>query len=89
MGLNIKNAETADLIRKLAAMTGMSLTSAVRDAVEKEIQRKRAEKEAAPDEGFAEWLMSIARETGPMLDDGRTSKELMDALYDDETGLPR
>jgi hypothetical protein len=37
---------------------------------------------------MAEWLMKISRETGPMMNDGKTSKELMDELYDPETGLP-
>jgi hypothetical protein len=42
-----------------------------------------------PGQGLAEWLMEIGRITGPLMDDGRTSKELMDELYDDETGLPK
>jgi hypothetical protein len=33
--------------------------------------------------------MEISRETSAMMNDGRTSKELMDELYDDETGLPK
>jgi hypothetical protein len=33
--------------------------------------------------------MEIARETGPLMKDGRTTKELFDELYDDETGLPK
>jgi hypothetical protein len=33
--------------------------------------------------------MEIARETAPLMKDGRTSKEPMDELYDDETGLPK
>jgi hypothetical protein len=32
--------------------------------------------------------MEISRETGPRMNDGKTSKELMDELYDPETGLP-
>jgi hypothetical protein len=32
--------------------------------------------------------MQLSRETGPLMNDGRTSKELMDELYDPETGLP-
>jgi hypothetical protein len=39
--------------------------------------------------GLAARLMEIARETAPTTNDGRTSKELMDELYDDETGLPK
>jgi hypothetical protein len=37
---------------------------------------------------MAKWLTKISRETGPMMKDGKTSKELMDELYDPETGLP-
>jgi hypothetical protein len=39
--------------------------------------------------GLADRLMEIGRETAPLMNDGRTSKELMDELYDDETGLPK
>jgi hypothetical protein len=42
-----------------------------------------------PGQGLAAWLAEISRETAPLMDDGRTSKELMDELYDDETGLPK
>jgi len=39
--------------------------------------------------GLAARLMQIGRKTAPLMNDGRTSKELMDELYDDETGLPK
>jgi hypothetical protein len=39
--------------------------------------------------GLAARLMEIARETAPITNDGRISKELVDELYDDETGLPK
>ncbi len=39
--------------------------------------------------GLASRLMEIARETAPLMNDGRTSKELMDDLYDDITGMPK
>jgi len=39
--------------------------------------------------GLAAWLMEISKETSALMNDGRTSKELMDELYDDETGLPK
>ena len=38
--------------------------------------------------GLAKWLMEVSRETAPLMNDGRTLKEMMDALYDPETGLP-
>ena len=40
------------------------------------------------EDGVAAWLMEIARETGPLMNNGKTSKEMMDELYDPETGLP-
>jgi hypothetical protein len=42
-----------------------------------------------PKEGLADWLNRISRETAAIMNDGRTSKEIMDELYDDETGLPK
>jgi hypothetical protein len=36
-----------------------------------------------------EWLNRITKETAAIMNDGRTSKELMDELYDEETGLPK
>jgi hypothetical protein len=89
MSLNIKNRETDELIRKLAALKGVSLTYAVQLAVQKEIERAQAERQGEHKEGMAAWLMKISRETAPLMNDGRTSKEVMDALYDDQTGLPK
>jgi hypothetical protein len=44
---------------------------------------------SAARKGLAAWLMEIGHETAPLMDDGKTSKELMDELYDEETGLPK
>ncbi len=86
MGLNIKNADAEAKIRELAELRGTSLIAAIREAVENEIKR---EKEIQRRKKLTtEWLMEISRETGPMMDDGKTSKELMDELYDPESGLP-
>jgi hypothetical protein len=38
--------------------------------------------------GFAAWLVEISRSTAPRMNDSRISKELMDELLDEETGLP-
>lgn len=86
MGLNIKNPRSEGLIRELAALRGVSLVSAVTEAVEHEIQRKNQSQRER--KLTADWLMEVSRETGPMMNDGKTSKELMDELYDPETGLP-
>ena len=86
MGINIKSPGAETRIRELAALRGVSLVAAVAAAVDQAIER---EKESQGTKKFtAEWLMKISRETGPMMNDGKTSKELMDELYDPETGLP-
>ncbi|HEU5457007.1 MAG TPA: type II toxin-antitoxin system VapB family antitoxin [Terracidiphilus sp.] len=86
MGLNIKNADAEEKIRELATLRGVSLVTAISDAVDHEIQR---EKEAQRKKKLmAEWLMKISRETGPMMQDGKTSVDLINELYDPETGLP-
>jgi hypothetical protein len=88
MALNIKNEETHRLARELAALRGVSLVAAVTESLRKEVARERAEQDCGK-KGLAAWLMEIGRETAPLMNDGRTSKEVMDALYDDETGLPK
>jgi hypothetical protein len=86
MALSIKNEKTDQLIRELAALRGVSLITAVTEAVEETIQK---EKESQRKKKLtAEWLMEISRETGPLMNDGKSSKELTDELYDSETGLP-
>jgi hypothetical protein len=87
VGISIKNAAVETRIRELATLRGVNLVTAVTDAVENEIEREKQTQRKK--KLMAEWLMEISRETGPMMDDGKTSKELMDELYDPETGLPR
>jgi hypothetical protein len=86
MAINIKNHEVETHIRELAALRGVSLVTAVTVAVEREIEREKQSQRKK--KLMADWLMKISRETGPMMNDGKTSKELMDELYDPETGLP-
>ena len=86
MGINIKNAAVETRIRELAAMRGVNLVTAVDEAVEEKIEREKQTQRKR--KLMAEWLMKISEETGPRMNDGRTSKELMDELYDPETGLP-
>jgi hypothetical protein len=87
MGINIKNLRVETRIRELAAMRGVNLVTAVTEAVENDIQR---EKESQRKKKLrSEWLMKISRETGPMMNDGKTSTQLIEELYDPETGLPR
>lgn len=86
MAMNIKNRESEELIRELAALRGVSLVAAVTEAVKNEIEREKYSQRKR--KLMADWLMEISRETGPLMDDGKTPKELMDELYDPETGLP-
>lgn len=81
MALNLKNPETERLARELAEKTGESLTLAVTNAIQERLQRQRRA-------GLARWLDELSKETAPLMNDGRTSKEIMDELYDPETGLP-
>jgi len=86
MAINIKNLEVETHIRELATLRGVSLVTAVTEAVEREIEREKLSQRRK--KLFADWLMEISRETGPRMNDGKTSEELMDELYDPETGLP-
>jgi hypothetical protein len=86
MGISIKSPVAEDRIRELAALRGVSLVAAVTEAVEREIEREKQSQRRK--KLMADWLMEIAQETGPRMNDGKTSKELMDELYDPETGLP-
>ena len=86
MGISIKSPVAETRIRELATLRGVSLVTAVTEAVEREIEREKQSQRRK--KLFADWLMGISRETGPMMNDGKTSKELLDELYDPETGLP-
>ncbi|HSZ73993.1 MAG TPA: type II toxin-antitoxin system VapB family antitoxin [Rhizomicrobium sp.] len=90
MGLNIKNAEAEEAIRELAELTGEGLTEAVANAAREKIARLKTEKKTQTVEEFLaairplqDALAAERKERG----DTRTSKELMDELYD-EHGLP-
>ena len=56
--------------------------------MQEKLEREKAE-HSAGGAGLASWLLEIGRETAPLMNDGRTSKEIVDDLYDNETGLPK
>lgn len=90
MALNIKDEETSRMVRELATLKGVSLVVAVSQAVQEKLEREKTERERSNGKkGLAAWLMEISRETAPLMNDGRSSKEVMDELYDDVTGLPK
>jgi antitoxin VapB len=86
VSLNIKNKRTHALVRELAALSGMSQTGAVTDAV----QRRLAELSAAHDDRGARLarVLELAREIRESF--GPDGIPDIDAeLYDPATGLPR
>jgi hypothetical protein len=89
--LNIKNAETARMVKELAALRGVSLVVAVTEAVREKLEKEKADREAlaGTKKSRYELLMEFAKECAPLFKDGRSGNELINDLYDDETGLPK
>jgi antitoxin VapB len=86
MAMNIKNPEAERLARKVAQLNGETITTAIIVALEERLERQQR---GARGESRMEWLNRISTETAAIMNDGRTSKELVDDLYDEETGLPK
>jgi len=92
MSLNIKNAETDGLIRELAALKGVSLTTAVTLAVRGEVEREKAIRDESNKPGKKsrfDLLKEYSETCAPLFQDGRSGNDLINDLYDDETGLPK
>ncbi len=84
MAFNIKNAETHRLARKLADLTGESMTAAVTQAIRERLERVRHAKSAS----LSDRLLVIGKRTAVHLKDPFRSADHADLLYD-ERGLPR
>ena len=84
MSLNIKNEQTHRLVRKLARLTGRTMTAAVEHAVRKELK----EVEAKHGNDRLEHILKIAREAAPLWEEPYMSMDHADLLYD-EKGLPK
>ena len=83
MSLSIKDPETDQLVRRLAALTGERLTDAVKTAVRERIEREQRIRGKAS----TEELMAIARRIAAAPDrDTRSADEIIGY---DERGLPR
>jgi antitoxin VapB len=87
VALHINDAETDKLARELAHRTGESLTEAVNKALEERLQRVTQKTKADEDKFVAE-LLEIAKGATGLRKQKKTSRELIDDLYD-EDGLPR
>lgn len=80
--LNIKNAKTHELARRLAERRNISSAKAVQAALEEALARDEADLERR----IAE-VRAITAEMRKHWTDPRSSKEIMDSLYD-EWGAP-
>lgn len=87
MPLNIKDDEVHQQARKLAALTGMSITAAVRDAIAARLRHVEAELAPQADSRSVDRLLELARLCAEANRDARLTSDHSD-LYDD-TGLPR
>ena len=83
--LNIKDPETIRLARELAGATGRSVTETIRTALERE-HREREEQLQESLRRVREISAQFRAGLRPEWR-GKTSKEMMDAIYD-EDGLP-
>jgi antitoxin VapB len=82
MPISIKDPDTDSKIRDLAALTGESITVAVRVAIEQRLRRESARRRA----GVAERLLALSlAKSGPK----RHDESAEDAIGYDEHGLPR
>ncbi len=79
MSLDIKDSETVALAEEVAKMTGMTKTSAIREALK--LMRARLAKEQTAAPGKRERLASVAKRVQAQPDIGRFDA---DDLYDDQ-----
>jgi hypothetical protein len=91
MSLNIKDQEAHDLVRELAALKGTSLTSAVKLAVQNEIERERANEAGSQIlKKRSEVLQAFARQFVSRVKDRDDIHSWdIDKLLYDENGLPK
>jgi antitoxin VapB len=85
MPLSLKDKETDELARRLASLTGESLTEAIRTSLRERLRQEQLKRGGGPE--LASALLEIASRCAalPMLDD-RSEDEI---LGYDEQGLPR
>ncbi len=84
--MNIKNPETQRLARELARKTGESLTTAITIALKERLERQQ---ERPRQKNRIEALAEFSEKCAPLFQDGRSAQELIEDLYDKETGLPK
>ena len=88
MPLNIKKKETHDAARRLAELTGESLTEAVDKAVQERLVRLSAAKDQEKQEAWRRIRELQKQVAGLPVYDSRSAEEIMEDMYD-ENGLPK
>lgn len=86
MSLNIKNAATYRLVKELADETGVSMTAAVTDAVQRRLDEVRAERGDGRIDIDA--ALALTAELRERLGSDYLARDFDAQLYD-ERGLPR
>jgi antitoxin VapB len=83
MAINIKDPAAEQAVRELAALTGKSLTDAIRVAAEAMIEAKKAERAAEIERRRAAGLRIIDEISRLPVLDPRPWREIRDELWDD------
>jgi antitoxin VapB len=86
--LNIKDAEVAAKARKLAKLTGKSITDAVSDALDKSLKTAEHHAKLDRDERIRRTDEIVKRFQASLPPDAPSVQEIMDDMYD-ENGLPK
>ena len=86
--MNIKNDETHQLAKRVAELTGESLTEAVTVALRERLERLVPRQPTDVDKKYAR-IMATLDAMAPYAVGLPSAAELDDLLYDPETGLPR
>lgn len=89
MSLNIKKQRVHDLAREAARLTGKSQTAVIEEALERLLQERGADPEAAAVSRTIEVVRVIAAEYSQ--DPGSRDRVInrVEDLYDDRAGMPR
>lgn len=87
MGMNIKDPKAHSMARELAALTGQSLTDAVKMALQQALNNIKVSQAVAKPRPLSERLNEIALRCAALPNCDRRSAE--DILDYDEHGLPR
>ncbi|MEO1018936.1 MAG: type II toxin-antitoxin system VapB family antitoxin [Pseudomonadota bacterium] len=87
MPLNVKDEEVHRQARRLAMLTGCTITSAVREAIEMRLRQVEAEQSRNGTPRTAEALLQLGRECAALMGKSEHSSDHA-ALYG-EDGLPK